>query len=47
MMGYTDIGLTTMSSGWFQADTKLCRDISRLFKDYLVLDGWASWLGLV
>jgi len=47
MMGYTDIGLTTMSSEWFQADTKSCRDISRLFKDYLVLDGWASGLGLV
>jgi len=25
-----------MSSVWFQTDTKLCWDISRLFKDYLV-----------
>ena len=30
-------GLTaTMSSAWFQADTKSCRDIWCLFKDYLV-----------
>ena len=42
MMGYTDIGLTTTSSELFQADTKSCRDISRLFKEWISCSWWLS-----
>ena len=42
MMGYTNIGLTTTSSELFQADTKSCRDISRLFKEWLSCSWWLS-----